>query len=36
MNSYHEECVHDRNRARIEAVDPTLRAGSVASIPARF
>eukprot|EP00757_Euglenozoa_sp_SAG-D1_P013767 gene13767-biopygen3731 len=29
MNSCHEEGVRDRNRAGIEATDPTLRAGCV-------
>eukprot|EP00757_Euglenozoa_sp_SAG-D1_P026960 gene26960-biopygen17534 len=36
MNSCHEEGVRGRNRAGIEAADPALRAGSAASIPARF
>eukprot|EP00757_Euglenozoa_sp_SAG-D1_P026645 gene26645-biopygen17063 len=36
MNSCHEEGVRDRNRAGIEAADPARRAGSAASIPARF
>eukprot|EP00757_Euglenozoa_sp_SAG-D1_P027001 gene27001-biopygen17571 len=36
MNSCHEEGVRDRNGAGIEDADTALRAGSVASVPARF